>query len=63
MAIKRSVDFLDWLVQKGMATRTSNGIVMKQLSSEQLRQLKYDYKNGDTSERLDFQRTKYVRKK
>lgn len=63
MAIKRSIDFIDWLVKKGMATKTPNGVVLKQLTNEQLKSLRDEYKNWSTSEQLEFRTKKYVRQK
>jgi hypothetical protein len=63
MIIKRTIDFLDWLIKNELATKTVNGIQLKTLTTEQLKTLKNEYKHGTPSERLDFQKSKYVRQK
>ena len=63
MKIKRSVDFIDWLIEKKLAKKTPNGVVMETLSTDQLNQLKYEYTNGSTAESLERRKTHYQRKK
>jgi hypothetical protein len=45
MKIKRTVDFIDWLVSKNFAKKTPLGVVMNTLSTHELNQLKYEYTN------------------
>lgn len=63
MKIKRSVDFIDWLVEKKLAKKTPQWVIMNQLTPEWLNQLKHEYINGTPTEALERRKTHYQRKK